>query len=53
MRYRINKIKSILVPELNYEGFYNELSVSVKVYLIKKANDFLSNWLFNKLGYQT
>lgn len=45
MRYRINKIKSHLSPDLPYEAFYENLAAAVKIYLI---NEMLSDTSFIK-----
>jgi hypothetical protein len=38
IRYRIDRIKSKLSPELSYEAFYERLSIAIKAYLIKRYN---------------
>lgn len=37
VRYRINKIQSMLAVELPYESFFENLSIAIKIYLIKKV----------------
>lgn len=39
IRYRITKMKSILSPEVNEMQFFEQLSVAIKLYLLKKHLD--------------